>query len=311
MDFFCTLQLPFKTINLFQPMKIAIYGRSGSTNVVPYVDLLLQELKKAGLEGILYHPFYNYLKHNSSIQLTQNTFSSHDELRGNVDFLFTLGGDGTMLDTISLVRDSGIPIVGINTGRLGFLATISKDDIAKCVSTIIQGQYDIDQRSLIRLETNTPIFGEVNYALNEITIHKKDSSTMIIIHTYLNGEYLNSYWADGLIISTPTGSTGYSLSCGGPIIVPQTENFVITPIAPHNLNVRPIVVSDKYVISLEVEGRSQYFLASLDSRSVTIDSSIQLAARKEDFMANIVRLHNENFLGTLRNKLMWGLDVRN
>ncbi len=292
-------------------MKIAIYGRSGSTSVVPYVDLLIAELKKNGIEPLLYQPFYNYLKHNSTIALTKNTFTSHDELKGNVDFLFTLGGDGTMLDTISLVRDSGIPIVGINTGRLGFLATISKDDIAKCVETILQGRYDIDQRSLIRLETNTPIFGEVNYALNEITIHKKDSSTMIIIHTYLNGEYLNSYWADGIIISTPTGSTGYSLSCGGPIIVPQSENFVITPIAPHNLNVRPIVVSDKYVISLEVEGRSQYFLASLDSRSVTIDSSIQLAARKEDFMANIVRFHNENFLGTLRNKLMWGLDVRN
>jgi len=292
-------------------MKIAIYGRSGATTVVPYVDILLKELQKAGLLVTIYHPFYNYLKHNTSLELPTTTFSSHDELRGEVDFLFTLGGDGTMLDTISLVRDSGIPIVGINTGRLGFLASISKDDVVNCVNSIIHGRYDLDKRSLIRLETNKPLFGEVNYALNEITIHKKDSSSMIIIHTYLNGEYLNSYWADGLIIATPTGSTGYSLSCGGPIIVPQSDNFVITPIAPHNLNVRPIVVSDKYVISLEVEGRSQYFLASLDSRSVTIDSSIQLAARKEDFMANIVRLHNENFLGTLRNKLMWGLDVRN
>ncbi len=292
-------------------MKIAIYGRSGVTVVVPFVDQLLKELKKSGVEVVMYHPFYNYLKHNSSIELPSGTFSTHDELKGIVDFIFTLGGDGTLLDTISLVRDSGIPIVGINTGRLGFLASIPKDDIASCVSAIIQGRYDLDPRSLIRLETNKPLFGEVNYALNEITIHKKDSSSMIIIHTYLNGEYLNSYWADGLIIATPTGSTGYSLSCGGPIIVPQSENFVITPIAPHNLNVRPIVVSDNYVISLEVEGRSQYFLASLDSRSVTIDSSIQLAARRENFMANIVRLHNENFLGTLRNKLMWGLDVRN
>jgi len=292
-------------------MKIAIYGRSGAATVVPYLALLLSEIHKAGIETTIYHPFYNYLKHNSSITLLKDTFSNHDEIRGTVDFLFTLGGDGTMLDTISLVRNSGIPIVGINTGRLGFLASISKDDLANCVNAILHGRYDLDQRSLIRLETNKPLFGEVNYALNEITIHKKDSSSMIIIHTYLNGEYLNSYWADGLIIATPTGSTGYSLSCGGPIIVPQSENFVITPIAPHNLNVRPIVVSDKYVISLEVEGRSQYFLASLDSRSVTIDSSIQLAARKEDFMASIVRLHNENFLGTLRNKLMWGLDVRN
>lgn len=292
-------------------MKVAIYGRSGTLSALPYTEILLQELIKAGVEPVLYHPFFNYLKHHSSITLPSATFSTHDDLKGNVDFLFTLGGDGTLLDTVSLIRNSGIPIVGINTGRLGFLASISKDHVAECVASMVNGRFDLDKRSLIRLETSKSLFGEVNYALNEITIHKKDSSSMIIIHTYLNGEYLNSYWADGLIIATPTGSTGYSLSCGGPIMVPQSENFVITPIAPHNLNVRPIVVSDKYVISLEVEGRSQYFLASLDSRSVTIDSSIQLAARKEDFMANIVRLHNENFLGTLRNKLMWGLDVRN
>lgn len=292
-------------------MKVAIYGRSGSSAAIPFAEVLLSELAKAGIEPVLYHPFYNYIKQHSSIALPTKTFSTHDEIKGEVDFLFTLGGDGTLLDTVSLVRNSSIPIVGINIGRLGFLSSISKDNIAECVSCILQGRFDIDKRSLIRLETSKSLFGEVNYALNEITIHKKDSSSMIIIHTYLNGEYLNSYWADGLIIATPTGSTGYSLSCGGPIMVPQSENFVITPIAPHNLNVRPIVVSDKYVISLEVEGRSQYFLASLDSRSVTIDSSIQLAARKEDFKVNIVRLHNDNFLGTLRDKLMWGLDVRN
>lgn len=292
-------------------MNVAIYGRSGATSVVPYTEILIKELQKAGCGITIYQPFLNFMRHQTKEAFNYPNFTTHDEIREGIDFLFSLGGDGTMLDTVSLVRDSGLPIVGINTGRLGFLAGIQKEEIAHCVECLLQGRYDLDPRSLIRLETSKSLFGEVNYALNEITIHKKDSSSMIIIHTYLNGEYLNSYWADGLIIATPTGSTGYSLSCGGPIIVPQSENFVITPIAPHNLNVRPIVVSDKYVISLEVEGRSQYFLASLDSRSVTIDSSIQLAARKEDFSARIVRLHNENFLGTLRNKLMWGLDVRN
>ena len=174
-----------------------------------------------------------------------------------------------------------------------------------------QGHYSLDTRALLRLETSNSIFESTNYALNEFTLHKKDSSSMITIHAYLNGEYLNSYWADGLIIATPTGSTGYSLSCGGPIIVPRSGNFVITPIAPHNLNVRPIIVSDESVISLEVEGRGRHFLANLDSRSVTIDSSVQLAVRKETFSINLLRLNNENFLSTLRGKLMWGLDSRN
>ncbi len=289
----------------------AIYGRTGSQTILPYVSALINELRDAGIGILIYQPLASFMKQSGVPVSGASTFSTHDELDGKANFLFSLGGDGTLLDTITLVRDHGIPIVGINTGRLGFLASISKDRLKDCVESLLQGRYDLDRRSLIRLETPIPLFGQVNYALNEITIHKKDSSSMIIIHTYLNGEYLNSYWADGLIISTPTGSTGYSLSCGGPIIVPQSDNFVITPIAPHNLNVRPIVVSDKYVISLEVEGRNPYFLASLDSRSVTIDSSVQLAARKEDFYIDIVRLHSENFLGTLRNKLMWGLDVRN
>src|SRR6185436_9860484 len=197
----------------------------------------------------------------------------------------------------------GIPVLGINTGRLGFLSSVSLDGYLKAIDCLNKGHYSLDKRSMLRLETSRSLFGDVNYALNELTIHKKDSSSMIKIHTYLNGEYLNTYWADGLLIATPTGSTGYSLSCGGPIIVPHSENFVLTPIAPHNLNVRPIIVSDKHVISLEVEGRSQYFLASLDSRSVTIDSSIQLAVRKEDFTMNLVRIGNENFLSTLRTKL--------
>jgi len=299
------------TSNITNTPTFAIYGRTGSQAIIPYVTSLVDVLRTSGISVLIYQPLLSFLKQNGSTLKNLDTFSTHDELEGRANFLLSLGGDGTLLDTITLVRNHGIPIVGINTGRLGFLASISKDNIVDCVESLLQGRYDLDRRSLIRLETPIPLFGQVNYALNEITIHKKDSSSMIIIHTYLNGEYLNSYWADGLIISTPTGSTGYSLSCGGPIIVPQSENFVITPIAPHNLNVRPIVVSDKYVISLEVEGRNPYFLASLDSRSVTIDASVQLAARKEDFSIDIVRLHSENFLNTLRNKLMWGLDVRN
>lgn len=292
-------------------MKVAVYGRSLSSILIPYVEELFAELDNAGFEVMVYEPFYNSIKQLSSSSYKYNSFTSVDEIKGKIDILFSVGGDGTILDTLSLVQDSGIPVMGINTGRLGFLSSISKYQISKAIDSLQKGHYSLDKRTLLKLETNHSLFGEVNYALNELTIHKKDSSSMIIIHTYLNGEYLNSYWADGLIISTPTGSTGYSLSCGGPIIMPRSQNFVITPIAPHNLNVRPIVVSDKNIISLEVEGRSQYFLASLDSRSVTIDSSVQLAVRRADFPLNLIKLDNENFMGTLRNKLMWGLDSRN
>jgi NAD+ kinase len=292
-------------------MKIAIYARQVDPKSLPYVETLFSELLKSGCTPVVYQPFFNQVKGLFNDGQKFELFSSGAEIRGNVEFLFSIGGDGTILDTLALVQNSGIPVLGINIGRLGFLSSIAKEQITDAIEHIVRGQYSLDKRSLLRLESNKMLFGEVNYALNELTIHKKDSSSMIIINTYLNGEYLNSYWADGLIISTPTGSTGYSLSCGGPIIVPHSENFVLTPIAPHNLNVRPIVVSDKHVISLEVEGRSQYFLASLDSRSVTIDSSIQLAVRKEDFTMNLVRIDTENFLSTLRTKLKWGLDSRN
>lgn len=292
-------------------MKIAIYGRQMNEKNLEFMDVLLRELDKFQIEKIIHASFYNYLKQRNGQVSGSDIFTSADDIKERVDFLFSIGGDGTILDTLSLVRNSEIPVVGINTGRLGFLSSISRDKIEFAIESLLKGHYSIDKRALLRLETNTTLFGDVNYALNELTIHKKDSSSMIIIHTYLNGEYLNSYWADGLIIATPTGSTGYSMSCGGPIIAPQSGNFVITPIAPHNLNVRPIVVSDKNIISLEIEGRSQYFLASLDSRSVTINSAVQLAVKREDFQFNLVRIANENFLSTLRNKLNWGLDLRN
>ena len=292
-------------------MKVAIYARQVEPKSLPYVETLFIELQKAECTTIIYQPFFNQVKNLIPSGFNYEIFSSGEEIRKEADFLFSIGGDGTILDTLTLIQDSGIPVLGINIGRLGFLSSISKEQIPDAIVNILKSNYSLDKRSLLRLESNSPLFGEVNYALNELTIHKKDSSSMIIINTFLNGEYLNSYWADGLIIATPTGSTGYSLSCGGPIIVPHSENFVLTPIAPHNLNVRPIIVSDKHVISLEVEGRSQYFLASLDSRSVTIDSHIQLAVRKEDFTMNLIRIGDENFLSTLRTKLKWGLDSRN
>lgn len=292
-------------------MKVAIYARQVTPAHHSFITQLFADLEKFQCKVYVYQPFYNTVKQLLEGKKDLVLFNSGSEIRGEVDFLFSIGGDGTILDTLTLVQNSGIPVLGINIGRLGFLSSISTEQTASAIECLSKGNYSIDKRSLLRLESNRSLFGEVNYALNELTIHKKDSSTMIIINTFLNGEYLNSYWADGLIIATPTGSTGYSLSCGGPIIVPYSDNFVITPIAPHNLNVRPIVVSDKNVVSLEVEGRSQYFLASLDSRSVTIDSSISLAVRKEDFSMNLVRLDQDNFLSTLRKKLNWGLDSRN
>lgn len=291
-------------------MKVAIYARQVNAKNILHFETVFRELEKLGAEVFLFASVYNALKKQLKL-MPCTVFSSGYEIKDKVDFLFSIGGDGTILDTLSLVQDSGIPVMGINTGRLGFLSSISQDNIPTAIENLSNGHYGVDKRALLKLETSKKLFGDVNYALNELTIHKKDSSSMIVIHTYLNGEPLNSYWADGLIIATPTGSTGYSLSCGGPIVMPQSGNFVITPIAPHNLNVRPFVVSDKNVISLEVEGRSQFFLTTLDSRSITIDNTIQLAVRREEFTFNIVRLNDENFLGTLRKKLSWGLDSRN
>ena len=292
-------------------MKIAIYGRPVNNNQLSLADSVINLLKETDCSIRIHEPYMNFLSNNLKKDIDAGIFNSYQDLKSDTDFLFSIGGDGTLLDTVFLVKDSNIPVVGINAGRLGFLSSISRENLEIAINSLSKGHYSLDARTLLRVEANHPIFDGENIALNEFTLHKKDTSSMITIHTYLNGEYLNSYWADGIMISTPTGSTGYSLSCGGPIIVPESETFVITPIAPHNLNVRPIVVSDKNVISLEVEGRSQHFMATLDSRSVTIESGFQLAVRKENYTINLVRLSNENFLNTLRKKLNWGLDTRN
>lgn len=292
-------------------MKIAIYGRPVNLHQVQLAETVIELLQKAGITMVVHDKYLPFLRQHLPGLKELPVFFNHDDIRSGVDFMFSIGGDGTLLDTICLVKDAGIPIVGINAGRLGFLSSVSKDNLETAMDSIFKGQITIEERSMLRLDSNKPLFQGENIALNDFTLHKKETSSMVTVHAYLNGDYLNSYWADGLLISTPTGSTGYSLSCGGPIIVPQSESFVITPIAPHNLNVRPIVVADRNVITLEVEGRGQHFMATLDSRSLTIDSSYQLSIRKAEYPARLVRLSNENFLNTLRKKLNWGLDTRN
>ena len=292
-------------------MRIAVYGRLVSDEDSPHIQAFFDTLSKRKIEFVIYESLYASLADRLKFKKDVQTFNSHKDLSSGIDYLFSLGGDGTLLDTLTLVRDSGIPIMGINIGRLGFLASIGKMETEAAITALEKGTYVLDERTLLHLDSNKSLFGDTNYCLNDFTIHKKDTSSMMTIHTYLNGEYLNSYWADGLIVSTPTGSTGYSLSCGGPVIFPKSENFIITPVAPHNLNVRPIIVPDDNVISFEIEDRNKNFLCSMDSRFETIDSSFELAVRKANFTINLVRLNDNNFLSTLRNKLLWGIDQRN
>jgi len=291
-------------------MNIALYGRSGSLEINGYVQQLISKLESLNCKLWIYQPFYESIRQKISFNSKINFFNNHHEIAQSIDFLFSIGGDGTMLDTITLVRDSQIPVMGINLGRMGFLSSVQKEMIIPAVEEIVRGNFILNQRSLIQLQT-PDLFGGLNFALNELTINKKDSSSMILIHVYVNNQFLNSYWADGLIIATPTGSTGYSLSCNGPIITPDSENFVITPIATHNLTVRPIVIPDNSLIRINVEGRENRFLVGLDSRSVTIDSSTELLISKADFKINLVKQSNDDFFATIRKKLKWGLDFRN
>ena len=270
---------------------------------------LFNSLDKRGMKYVVEKNFMLQM-HDVHFDRTPDVFDEFDEVKSETEVVFSIGGDGTILDSVVMVKESEIPIFGINFGRLGFLASLGKDNIQEAVDAVERGQYMIDRRTLLELECNKPLF-EDSFALNDMTIQRKDQSSMITVNAYLNGELLNTYWADGLIISTPTGSTGYSLSCGGPILYPTSSNFTITPIAPHNLNVRPMVVSDEVVLSFEVTGRGDSFLCTLDSRFRSIDSSYQLAIKKAGFHANIVRLTDQSFLSALKSKLNWGKDQRN
>ena len=289
-------------------VRIAIHGREVSESVEDYVkeviDLLLAQRVEIFISESFaasrYAPFFEGLKRFSKVD-HQHAF----------DFVLSLGGDGTFLETLTLVGATEVPIMGINTGRLGFLAPISRDMIRESLTCVLEGRYSLDERALVSLAVNGNPFGEANYALNEFAMIRKDTSSMISIRCYINDQYLATYWADGLMVSTPTGSTGYSLSCGGPIIMPQSGNFILTPVSPHNLNVRPLVLSDENQIRFEVDSRSTNFLISLDSRSVTVNDDVELIIRKAEFKAKLVKIEGVSFIDTLRNKLSWGLDRRN
>lgn len=290
-------------------MTIAVYARNTKDNNPSYLENLLVLSAKENFKVIVFKSYLDYLNATYTKSFSLDTFSNSEELIAKADYVISLGGDGTMLETLEYVRKSGIPVLGVNTGRLGFLATVFKEDFEKAIQLLINEKFTLDKRELIELDKTT-CFNEVNYALNEFTIHKKESSAMINIDTYVDGIFLNSYFADGLIVSTPTGSTAYSLSCGGPIMVPDSDNFIITPIAPHNLNVRPIVISNNKTLSFKVSGRSDSFNVSLDSRSKTISNLSELIIKKADFKFHMINLEGQHFFETLRNKLLWGIDKR-
>ena len=290
-------------------MKVAIYSRGNDQELRNELEELVTKLTDNKIEVLLHFSLSRFIRFDNN-KLVQ-FFSGHEELNSSVDFLISLGGDGTILDTVTLVRNKNIPIIGINYGRLGFLASISKEELSVAVDALINRRYVVDKRALIHLDANVELFGDAPFGLNEFSIHKRDISPMIKINTYLNGEFLNTYWCDGLIVATPTGSTGYNMSCNGPIVFPEAASFVITPVAPHNLNVRPIVIPDSYILSFEVESRSDEYICAMDARREIVHKDVQLAIKKETFSINLIRLNENNFLSTLHNKLTWGLDKRN
>ncbi|MFM9825685.1 NAD kinase [Flavobacterium sp.] len=294
-------------------MKVAIYGKYYLNSTEPIIKDIFVFFNSNNVEMIIEDDFLKILHEKKIIQKEYKTFTSHTELDSSFDMLISIGGDGTILRAAALVRNSGVPILGINAGRLGFLATVQKENISEFMQFIIEKKYTISKRTLLSLSCtpSNDAIEEINFAMNEVSVSRKDTTSMITIETYLNNEYLNSYWADGLIIATPTGSTGYSMSCGGPILTPNVSSFVVTPIAPHNLNARPLVIPDDTEIRLKVSGREENYLVSLDSRITSVQNETILIIKKTPFQINMVEIPEETFLKTLRTKLFWGEDRRN
>ncbi|MFZ6050416.1 NAD kinase [Halocola ammonii] len=291
-------------------MTIAFYGLQFGADFNPVVQAIFDGLQKRNTELIVHEDFAKFLKERIRFDSDFKTFKDHRGLE-SVDCLISIGGDGTLLSTIHFVRDSGIPVLGVNAGRLGFLSHVSADQVAEAIEDLLDRKYSIDERSLIKVSSPQQDFGDFPFALNEVTVHKKDTSSMVRIHAYLDETYINTYWADGLIVCTPTGSTAYSLSCNGPIVMPGSENFTITPIAPHNLNVRPLVVPNRHKLRLKAEGREPNFLMALDSISHSVSANTDIIIENASFSLNLINLEGRSFFNTIRNKLMWGADRRN
>ena len=289
-------------------MRIGIHGKDFLQKSSRFIERVLSILNRYKVEIYASSKFQRHFK--SSQPFKMKVFEDGDALK-NLDFFISLGGDGTLLESITYVGKQEVPVLGINTGRLGFLATISREETDQALDNLFKGNFSIDERTMLKLVSDPKLFGGLRFALNDFTIMKKDTSSMITVHVSVDGELLNSYWADGVIVSTPTGSTGYSLSCGGPLMFPESESFIITPISPHNLGARPIVVSDSSEIAFRIEGRSKKFLVSLDSRVETVDESVKLKILKERFKARLIQMPGQHYFKTLRQKLNWGLDIRN
>jgi NAD+ kinase len=292
-------------------MKIALYGKTFNSEFLEYFRLLDEAFEKYACQMVLWEPLYRYLDGKVAFRRQPELFDRAEQLLNSADMVFSAGGDGTILDSVRLVRDSGIPIAGINLGRMGFLSSIPRSEIIPALDDIFNHRYRIVNRTLIDLQQPEGLFGDFPYAFNELSINKKDNSSMVVVHVWVNNQFLHSYWADGLIVATPTGSTAYSLSCGGPIITPDSNNFVITPIAPHNLSVRPFVIPDNSEVRIKVDSRDNQALVALDSQSVPITPETELIIRKAGFGINLVQRQNEDFFSTIRAKLHWGSDIRN
>lgn len=292
-------------------MRVAVYGKKITKQTIPVFQQFLSSVEKFGWKPVLEKELKQQLIKKAGIGEHADEFSTFADFKTGIDLAFSIGGDGTFLKTVSYIRDSQVPILGINTGRLGFLANISNENLEASMELVQRKEFEYQLRSLLRVETERNLFGEENVALNELTVHKKDTSSMITVHAYLDDKYLNSYWADGLIISTPTGSTAYSLSCGGPIITPGCQVHILTPIAPHNLNVRPMVVPDRMPVRISVEGRERNYLISLDGLSKSLHRGEEVVIHKAEYMINVIKFEDNNFLDTIRNKMLWGIDRRN